>query len=493
MENLATALQLILTWQSILTMVVGTVVGVAVGVLPGLGSVVGITMVLPFTFTLPQIPAVSLMLGVYCGSVYGGSISAIVINTPGTPQAACTALDGFPMARRGEADLAIGWATAASTIGGLFSVMVLILAAPQLAAFSLNFTPIEYFALAVFALTCIASVSRGAMIKGLLAGLLGLFAAVVGADPVTGDIRFDFGIFELSAGISLIPAVVGLFALSEMFMRAAERHAKMEQVEGRIGFRLPSWAEWKPRLTTLLKSCLIGSFVGALPGTGAATSAFLAYSEAKRTSPNRDKLGTGEPDGIVAAESANNAVTGSALVPTLALGIPGDPVTAVMLGTLVILGIMPGPRLFTQEIHIVYAIFLALIIINLVMFVVGALGAQLFTRVLRMPEPVMMTLVIVIAMIGSFGVRGNPLDLIATLIAGIVGFFLRYNGYPIAPLVIGLVLGPMVEESLRQGLIITRGSFFAFFEKPIALTLFVLTILFLVWPIVRELRQRLAR
>ena len=258
MEAFSLGLEHVLTLSALLAILVGTVLGVAVGVLPGLGSVIGITMVLPFTFSMEQIPALALMLGIYCGSVYGGSISAIMINTPGTPQAAATALDGFPMAQRGDADLALGWTTAASVIGGLFSVLVLIIAAPQLAAFSLNFTAIEYFALGIFALICIANVSRGAMAKGLLAGAIGLFLATIGVDHVTGDMRFTFGSFEMTAGISLIPAIVGLFALSEVFIRASESTVVKELVTHKVGFRLPPWSEWRPRLWLLFKSCTIG-------------------------------------------------------------------------------------------------------------------------------------------------------------------------------------------------------------------------------------------
>jgi putative tricarboxylic transport membrane protein len=493
MDTIVLGFSHILTFPAILSIFLGTVLGVIVGVLPGLGSVIGITMVLPFTFTMGQIPALALMLGIYCGSVYGGSISAIVINTPGTPQAAATALDGFPMAQRGEADLAIGWTTAASVIGGLFSVVVLIIAAPQLAAFSLKFTAIEYFALGVFALVCIANVSRGAMIKGLLSGATGLFLATIGADQVTGDMRFTFDNFELTAGISLIPCIVGLFALSEMFVRASETHVFKPSIDYKVGFRLPKLADWKGRITNLLKSCAIGSFVGALPGTGAATAAFISYSEAKRSSSRRDKFGTGEPDGLIAAESANNAVTGSAMVPTLALGVPGDPVTAVMLGTFIVHGVAPGPRLFSENLDVVYAIFFILVAVNILMFFVGALGAQAFTRVLRVPEPLLMAMVVVISLVGAYGVRGNPIDLLTAFVAGVVGFLLRKNGFPLAPMVIGMVLSQMIENSLRQGLMITRGDFFAFFQRPISLTLFILTFSILVWPLGRWIWARKKR
>src|SRR5690606_38012032 len=374
---------------------------------------------------------------VYCASVYGGSVSAILINTPGTPQSAATVLDGFPMAQRGEADLALGWATAASVIGGLFSVVVLVLAAPELAAVALSFGPIETFALICLALTCIAGVSRGSMLKGLFGGILGLFLATVGSDPVTGDIRFDFGYFPLSAGIELIPVLVGLFALAEVFGRVGERHTAPPLIAGRIGMRLAPLREWVARWRTLLKSCVIGSLIGVLPGTGAATASFIAYAEAKRTGRFRDKLGTGEPEGLVASESSNNAVTGGALVPTLALGIPGDAVTAVMMSTLILQGIQPGVRLLVDNPGIVYACFVGLVFINLAMFAIGAAGAPLFTRILRLPEPALLGMVILLSVLGAYGVRGNMLDLGVAFIAGIVGFFLRWCAVPTAPIVIG--------------------------------------------------------
>lgn len=479
----------VFTVLTLFSIVVGTIVGVIAGVIPGLGSVIGITMVLPFTFSMPQVPAIALMLGVYCGSVYGGSITAIVLNTPGTPQAAATAIDGYPMALRGDADLAIGWVTAASTLGGLFSIIVLLVGGSYLAEFSLQFTPIEYFALGIFALICIVSVSRDALAKGLLSGTAGLLIATVGSDPINGVMRFTFGSFALSAGISLIPALVGLFAFGEMFVRVADSWSSSQKKNFRVGFKLPPISEWFKRWRILLRGCLIGSFVGALPGTGAATAAFISYSEAKRTSKNKENFGHGEPDGLIAPESANNAVTGSALVPTLALGIPGDPVTAVMLGALVIQGVAPGPQLFNQNMSLIYAIFISLFVINLVMFATGALGAQLFTRVLRIPEPLLVGLVLVIALVGAYGVRGNFLDIWIALAAGVVGAAMRFTGFPIVPMVIGIVLSDMIERSLRQGLLITHGNFWAFFERPIALTLFVLTVAMLTWSFITAKRD----
>lgn len=493
MEHLLPAVALLATPSVLLAILFGTVFGMIVGALPGLGSVLAITIVLPFTFTMDMVPSIALVLAIYCSSVYGGSLSAILINTPGTPQSAATMLDGFPMTQKGQADLAIGWSTIASTFGGLFSAIVLIFAAPQLAQFALKFGPIETFALICMALTCIAGVSRESLLKGLLAGVIGLFLATIGTDPMTGTVRFDFDIFVLSGGLGLIPVLVGLFALAEVFNRLAEpRKGTGDFATSATGFKVAPLAEWLARWKTLVKSAVIGTFIGILPGTGAATASFIAYSEAKRSGRFRDNFGKGEPEGLIASETANNAVTGGALVPTLALGIPGDPVTAVLMTALIIQGIQPGVRLFVDNPDVMNASFIALIVCNLVMLVVGALGARTITKVLRMPEPVLLAMVMILSLVGSYGVSGKLFDVLVTLGAGVFGYFLRLCKVPTAPVIIGLVLGPILEESLRQGLILTDNDFLAFFsfDNPVALVLFAVTVLILVWAGAGEFRNR---
>jgi putative tricarboxylic transport membrane protein len=490
LENFLPGLAQVMDLGNIVAMFVGTLIGIIVGALPGLGSVVGLTICLPFTFSMDQMPALSVLMGVYCGSVYGGSISAILINTPGTPQSAATCFDGFPMAEQGHADKALGWATVASVAGGLFSCVVLILAAPQLAAIAVKFGPIETFALICMALTCIASVSADGLVKGLLGGLIGLFCATVGSDPVTGDIRFDFGIFALSSGLDLIAVVVGIFALAEVFARVAERGRTGAPKVHDCGMRLPAWSEWRPRLNVLVKSCTIGAVVGIMPGTGAATASFISYAEAKRSSPRRDRMGRGEADGIIASEAANNAVTGGALVPTLALGIPGDAITAVMMSTMIIHGITPGVRLMAENAVTVYACFIALVIINFMLLPQGIVVARLFARILKAPEPLLLSMVVVLCLLGTWGVRGNSFDLLVTLSFGVIGYFMRAFGFPAAPVVIGLVLGPQLEMSLRQGLILTDNDFMAFFDYPLAVGLFVVTLLILFLPLFRNLLGR---
>ncbi|MFK7867737.1 MAG: tripartite tricarboxylate transporter permease [Roseobacter sp.] len=487
LSSLPDALAILLTLEGMLVLVLGTVLGIVLGAMPGIGSTVAVAMVLPFTLTMGQAPAILLLLAVYAGSVYGGSIAAILINTPGTPQSAATCLDGYPMAKRGEAGLALGWATVASVVGGLVSAVVLILAAPQLAAFALEFGPIETFTLILLGMTCIVSVSTGSVVKGLLAGMIGIFLSTVGGDPIIGEMRFTFDNWQLFAGFNLLAVVIGVFALSEVLIRASAKLTEASDLLDFKGIKLPSLAMWKGRGKNLTKSVLIGNLVGVLPGTGAATAAFISYAEGRRSSANGDKFGTGEPDGIVSSEAANNAVTGGALVPTMALGIPGDAITAVMLATLTLHGITPGPKLVDDNPTLIAAIFAGFFIINLLLLPLGMLLSRVAAPILRVKEAYMMTAIVLLCAVGVYFVRGNPFDLLVMGAAGVAGFILRRQGFPMAPLVIGMVLGPTLEITLRQGLILKDGSFFAFFTgHPIALVLGITAVFALVFPVVRQ-------
>ncbi|MEH6522954.1 tripartite tricarboxylate transporter permease [Sulfitobacter sp.] len=492
-QSLPEALGLILTFEGMLVLTLGTMLGIILGALPGIGSTVAVAMILPFTLTMSQAPAILLLLAIYAGSVYGGSISAILINTPGTPQSATTCLDGYPMAQRGEAGKALGWSTIASVIGGLTSAVVLIFAAPQLAAFALNFGPIETFALILLGLTCIVSVSEGSLIKGLIAGFIGIFLSTVGGDPITGEARFTFGQFQLIAGFNLLAVVIGVFALSEVLTRAAARRDDDTPLVEFDGIVLPKLHEWKGRIKGLVKSVLIGNGIGVLPGTGAATAAFISYAEARRSAPTRDNFGKGEPDGLIASEAANNAVTGGALVPTMALGIPGDAITAVMLATLTLHGVTPGVRLMTENPVLMAAIFSGFFVINLMLLPLGMLVSRMAAPILRIKEAYMLVMICLLCTVGVYFVRGNPFDLLVMAIAGILGFILRRQGYPMAPLVIGMVLGPTLEISLRQGLIITDGSFSAFFVgHPIAGVLVFAAVGMLSLLLIRAIKPRRA-
>ncbi|SNY91090.1 putative tricarboxylic transport membrane protein [Cohaesibacter sp. ES.047] len=477
-------------FQTILALLLGTGLGIVIGALPGLGSVVGLSICLPFTFGMETVPSVTLLLGVYCGSVFGGSISAILVNSPGTPQAAATTLDGYPMMQRGEADIALGWATVASVIGGIISCIVLIVAAPQLAKFATRFGSVEVFALIVLALTCIAAVSQNNMIKGLMMGAVGLFIAMVGTDPVTGAARFTFGTQYLTAGFDLICVVIGLFALAEALHRVAFVNNESSLVAG-TRIKLPSLSQWKGRVSGLLRSSGIGCLIGALPGTGAATAAFISYAMARQTSPQKENLGHGEPDGIIAAEASNNAVTGSAMIPSLALGIPGDVVTAILLSALVIHGITPGVRLMAENQETVQAIFVVLILINLAMLVLAIPLVRCFGWLLSIPPFLVTAGIVVFGLIGAVTVRGNPLDAVTAAIFGILGYILRVTGFPLAPLVIGLVLGPQFEQNLRRGLLLHDGHFLEFFyASPIAIVIFICVALAICSPVIGVVKKK---
>lgn len=490
-EYLPEALALSFSWPALIAVILGSIVGVVVGVLPGLGSALGLVMVLPITFGLEPAAAIAVLVSVYACSIYGGSVSAILINVPGTPQSAATVIDGYPMAQQGNAALALGWATVGSFIGGMFSLVLLVLTAPQLAKFSLKFGPIETFALIFFAMTTIAWVSKGSMVKGVLASLIGLFLGIVGPDLMTGQTRFDFDILVLSGGFELVPVLIGIFALSEVLIQGAflKDASAPTVIEG--GFKLAPWNEWRIRWMTFLRSSVIGSFIGILPGTGATAAAFIAYADAKRRSPRSANFGKGEPEGVIASETANNAVSGGAMIPMLALGIPGDGVTAIMMGALTIHGIIPGVRLFSDQPSLVTSIFLLLFLANILILIVGACGAGLYARLLKAPMSLLMPAIVLLSFVGAYSTRTSSFDFTVVIIAGIAGFLLRLNGFPLAPIIIGFILGKPLEIGLRQGLVLTDQNIIEFVTQPIASVFFALTAFVLFQPAIKKAVSKL--
>lgn len=489
-DGLIDALGLLADLKVILIMILATVVGMVVGALPGLGTVTALALVLPVTFVLTGPQTIGLLLAIYVASVYGGSISAILINVPGTPQSAATTFDGYPMAQQGRAAEALGWATVASTVGGIFSLIVLVVAAPQLTALSVAFGSIETFALIVFSLTTIAWVSAANPLKGLLAGVLGVILSLVGVDQMAGVDRFTFGNFSLSAGFHVVPILIGLFALSEVLVTASQGIAKHANPIITTGFRVAGLAEWWALRKTLLRSSLLGTFLGVLPGVGATAASLIGYARAKSRAPNGDTFGTGVPEGIIASETANNAVTGGALIPTLALGIPGDAATAVMQGALIIHGITPGVHLFDRNPELVRFIFVALLVANGMMLIVAAVLAHVFTRVLKVPHALVMGCVVALSLAGSWVIRFSILDVWVAVCAGLVGLLLRTCNVPLAPVVIGFILGKPLETTLRQGLIVTQMHPLRFFRSPIAFGFFAATLIVILWPLFRRLLNR---
>ena len=391
------------TLENLLWINVGLAGGIMVGALPGLTGTMAMALLLPLTYGLASIPGVMLLLGVYCGSIYGGSITAILINTPGTPASAATSLDGYPMAQKGHGLRALHDALSASTIGGLFSCAVLLFAAPPIASFALKFGPAEYFALALFGLTIIASVGGKSQIKGLLMGFVGLLISCIGIDPMDGVSRFTFGINRMEGGIDTIPVLIGLFAITEIMAKARDMN-KATGTAVKVEKEKTRFRDVLKYKMVLLKSSILGVFIGAVPGTGAAISSFLAYNEAKRTSKHPEEYGHGSEEAVVASESANNAVTGATLIPLLTLGIPGDTNTAVLLGALTMQGIAAGPQLFTQHGEWVYTIMLGLIAVNIFMYLQGRVFIRGFVNITRVPTSTLVPILVMLCVIGAYAI-----------------------------------------------------------------------------------------
>ncbi|HEU5017568.1 MAG TPA: tripartite tricarboxylate transporter permease [Pseudolabrys sp.] len=476
---------------TVVALLVGIVLGTIIGVLPGLGPSIAVSLAVPFTLNMGIGPSIALLMALYCTSIYGGAITAILVNVPGTPASAATCFDGHPMARRGEANVAIAIATFASAIGGWLSLVILALIAPFLARFALRFGPLEMCCVGIFALCCIAVIERRTLTRAVAAGLIGITIAAVGQDPVSGGMRLTFGYFPLSAGIPLVPLLIGLFAFSEVMIRVGEIAAGMQRpaMTG-VGFRLPNFAFWKNAAPLVAKSSIIGTAIGILPGSGPTAASFISYAEAKRSAKDPASFGKGNPHGVIASEAANNAVTGGALVPTLSIGIPGDPITAIMLAALVLQGVIPGPKLYVEHGDIVMLILMSLFVANAGIMVMGALGAPLWTRILKIPEPLLMVGVTIVATLGTFATDNSAFDLIIMVFAGFLGWGLRALRFPLAPLIIGYVLGPMVEVNLKQALIVYGGDPYVFIERPIATVLLLMTLAVLFYPWLNGLAKR---
>ena len=493
-EILAQGLPGFLTTQALMMVTLGTLAGLIIGVLPGLGPLMGIVLLTPVAIYLDQVAAMSLLVAVYVGGSCGGAVSAILLRIPGTPLAAATLLDGHPMAAKGRGGEAIGLAVAASSVGGMIGGMFLIFLSPLLADVALKFGPFEYFAVTLLGLLSVSVVSRGSAAKGLTVAALGLFIATFGADKFSQYNRFTFDTDALLGGFHIVAVIVGLFAFSEMFLEI-ERGGlddRKKQASERVPF-LSSIAALVPRWLNLLRSSLIGTFFGILPGAGGVISSFTSYAIAKSNARPDEKFGEGEPNGVIATESANNACCGGALIPSFALGVPGDAAAAVLMGSLILIGYFPGPTLFENHIDIVGGIFLAYLFANVALVFLGIWLAPLFAFTLRIRKRQLIPIITVLAIVGTYSIRWSVFDLWTMLGFGILGYILRRAGYPLAPVVIGLVLGPICEENLRRSLLFSGGDYGIFFERPISATIMTINITVLAWIFVpSRLKERVA-
>ncbi|ART64327.1 tripartite tricarboxylate transporter permease [Kushneria marisflavi] len=485
------ALGLVFQWHVLLVIGGGTLLGLIMGALPGLTAAMAIALLLPLTFGMPPVMGMGMLLGTLCGAIAGGSVSATLLNIPGTPSSVATTLDAFPMARRGEAGRALGICIVSSFIGGIFSAVVLSLLAPPIADFALRFGPAEYFALSVFGLVIIASVSSKSLIKGLVAGLIGLLIATIGTDPVAGVQRYTFHNLSLLTGVNLLPALIGLFAVSQVLKDVVDYFGpeRAEHSKNEMDHASPRWLETLRYWKVLASSSVIGTIVGAIPGAGGSIGSFLSYDQAKKMSKTPEKFGTGHPEGIIASESSNNALVGGALIPMLTLGIPGEAATAVLMGGLMIQGISPGPTLFTDNGSIIYGIFIAFFVANIFMLLIQWFGIQIFVKVLQVPRKLLMALILMFCVIGVYAVDADIFNVYLMLGFGVLGYFLNRYDFGTAPVILGLILGPIAESNIRRALLLSGGDWSVLVTRPISLVFLLVSAAFLFFTLWQNRRQ----
>lgn len=467
---LAGILGIFTDFGTMLWILMGTFLGLIFGALPGLSATMGVALLIPLTFSLSPVTAIGMMIGTYIGGIAGGAVSATLINIPGTPSSVVTTLDGYPMAQKGYAARALGWCAFSSGWGSIISWLVLIFLSPLLAKVCTGFGSPEYAALAFFGLSIIAAVSGKSVVKGILAGLLGVSLSFIGIDPIWGDLRFTFGSVNLMGGISTISALIGLYSIPQILKSCLDKDN--EKISGKdLSIRkiVPPFKEQWQHKWNIIRSSIIGTFIGIIPAAGGNIAAFIAYDQAKRFSKEPETFGTGNPDGIIASEASNNGVCGGAMIPMITLGIPGDSVTAVLLGGLLIHGIQPGPALFRDSPTIVSGIFTAVLVATIFMVLLQVFGIKLFVKTLNVPVHFLYTILVVLSLVGSYAVRQNFFDVLLTLGFGMFGYIFDKAKFPMAPIVLGLVLGSMFEGEVRRTLRIGGGSFRILFQKPIAL------------------------
>ncbi|MBD3894541.1 tripartite tricarboxylate transporter permease [Halomonas sp. ML-15] len=465
----------VLTWWNLLLIVGGTLLGMFVGAMPGLSATMALALLLPITFSMDPGAGLSMLASLYVGASYGGSIAAILLNTPGTPAAAATVLDGYPLSQQGKAGKALGISLFASFCGGLMSGVALLVAAPLLGILVLKFGPIELFAVAVLGITIIGSLSQGSVVSGLLSGGLGLLVSTVGMDLITGTPRMTFGHMNLFSGVSFTVALIGLFSIPQALLLIEKSGLDVKRVANKITDRLlPKIKDIKMLMPNIFRSGVIGIITGLIPGTGGDTASWFAYNEAKRFAKDKSRFGKGDVAGLAAPEAANNSVVGGSLIPTIALGIPGSSSTAILLGALMVHGILPGPNLLTEHGEVTYTLIWAVIIANFALLAVGLMFTRLCVSVTKVPDGFVACAIIVLCVVGSFAINNSFFDVGLMFGFGLFGYWMIKAGMSPAPMVVGLILGPVMETSFQQSMLIGGGTFMVFVKSPIALCLLLL-------------------
>ena len=474
----------ILEPTNLMLVILGLLVGIFLGALPGIGSSMAIVLALPFTYFLDVVPAIALLATIYVGSAYGGSITAILFNTPGTPEAVATTFDGYPMTQKGQSKKALGLAISASAFGGIFAILIMMFLSPVLSQLAFKIHSSEYFALALLGMTVISSLGTNNKVKAIASGLLGIFISTVGIDPLTATDRFTFNTIELMNGIDYIPIMIGAFALGEVFsqLTAKDPHNIENTSTKSTGvFKIKEFFVYK---WAAAKSAVIGTLIGILPGTGGAIASFVSYGVTMKTDKNPAEFGKGKPEGVVAPETANNAAAAGSMIPTLILGIPGSATTAVILAALVLQGVQPGPQLLSDQPILLYAILLAMLFASIMTFIAGRAGIQIFSLLLKAPYSIIATFIIMLSLIGAYATNNDLLNIWIMLLFGVVGYLMKVYNFSIASLILGIVLGPLMETSLRRHLLLNNGDYFSLLHSPITVVILLISVLVIVVPII---------
>ncbi|MDR1320014.1 MAG: tripartite tricarboxylate transporter permease [Gracilibacteraceae bacterium] len=492
LEQLGQALTIAITAENFLFMAIGTVLGIVFAAIPGLTFSTALILFLPMTFGISPIAAISVMLGIFCGGMTGGSISAVLLGIPGTPSAAATVIDGFVLAKKGQGGKALGTAVYASVFGGIVSVLIMICVAPLIAKVALTFGPAELFMLVLFGLSTVVGLSEGNMLKALIACLMGLLFTTVGMDPVVGLQRFTFHFAPLMSGIGIMPVMIGAFAFPEIINTFLEykkdKGYKEKKIESSVKAAFPDNKEKKRLLPLNIEASLMGTVIGAIPGGGGPVAAFLGYSLAKSKNP---RCGSGELEGIAGPETANNAVTGGAMITLLTLGIPADSAAAIILGVFLIHGVVPGPMLFQDNGPMIYALFISMLIINVMVLVFQFFGMKVFVKVLNLPKINLLAVILSVTVVGAYATHVSFTDITIMFIIGLLAWFMKRHQFPVIPLILGLVLGGEIERNLRIALLLSGGSLNFFMHSVVSVLFLALSLLMLLSPILKPQIVRL--